>query len=524
MFHKKKQIIQFILVIAAVFACAGVLYSSSPKGRLSSLRVSETEYQAILDSHTVSDKELLGEVLLTGRPDVYDRGNDTFYYSLVRTDNDWTDPQITVDGSDVQIRTLFSEIDDRFLESNSTIKLLAYNETICHEYSLKLTSLPMINVKADKEFSKEHPAAFTMEVFDNRDNAQVYYSASTGIIHQRGNSSMAYPKQSYKINLKTSIGKAESRDPDLLGLRENNEWILYAPYWDRDLVRNVFTTRMWKESCAKQNEFGVDNGHDFRFVELFVNGAYEGLYALGYMPDEVQMKVNRALGEVEYKSQDWFDYEKDADALEELFSIVDPFDGFSEYENKNAWKPLEEYVASLSSGKPLEEYWNEIDRDSFENLYLFTNVTQGFDCAREGVVKNFYITAKWNGERLKMLYTPWDLNLTWGMYYQEYPMNIEDNYLYTFGPFHRYPPENDPEQFSELCERYRNLRENSWSDEALFAIIDELETQVFDSGAYLRNKERWPHSDFAEEKTDLSDFKRYVSERMAYCDRYYSEN
>ena len=524
MFHKKKQIIQCLIGIIAVIAFLGVLKLFSPKGNLHSLFVSEADYALIQKNRTRSEKNLLDGLWLNGRPVLFDREDDTFYYAVVRTDDDWTDPQVTADGTDIQLAVLSAVIDDTFIESNGTIRLLAYNDASYREYALKLTSLPMINVKTDKEFSKISPAAFTMELFDNRDNAPVYYSTSGGIIHQRGASSLSYPQQGFKINLETSIGKTEARDPDLLGLRANDEWILYAPYCDRDMVRNVFTTKMWKESCAAENSFGVDNGYDYEYIELFINGSYWGLYALGYLPDQVQVKVDRAAGEVEYKCQDWFDYETNLDVLDEKFSVVNAFDGFSIYENEDAWKPLEDYVLSLSSDKPLEEYWEEIDRDTFENLYLFTNVTQGFDCAREGVVKNFYITAKRDGERFKMLYTPWDLNFTWGMYFEEYPMKIEDNYLYTFGPFYKYPPEADPEQFAELCERYRTLRKNLWSDQALFAIIDDLETQVFDSGAYLRNKERWPQDDLAEGKTDLSEFKRYVSERMAYCDRYYSEH
>ena len=524
MFHKKKQIWCIALAAAAVTAVIAVLLHSSPKGRLSSLSVSDAVYAELKDSRQPSDSELLQGLWLNDRQTFFDRETDTFYYSLIEGEPDRFDPKVTADGTGVRLAVLTAPLDEDFVRSNGTVKLLACSDTSYQEYSLKLTTLPLLNIVTEKEITKNFPVTFTMEFFDNRMNAPVHYSTSIGTIHLRGASSLVYPKQSFKINLKSSIGKTKARDANLLGLRENNEWILYAPYADRDRVRSVFTAAMWKESCAEQNSFEIDNGYEFRYVEVFLNGSYHGIFALGYMPDEVQLQVDSSVGEVMYKNQDWFDYETDADSLEESFKVVDAFDGLSSWVTEDAYQPLRTYISQLQNARSPEELRDTIDWDTFENLYLFTNVTQGFDCARDTRAKNYYITAKRVGDSYKMLYTPWDLDITWGKYFSDYPMRVEENYFFPFGPFRGFPPEEDPDRFAELCDRYHTLRSTSWSDDALMEILDDCEAQVFDSGAYARDKERWPDSDLLEGQTDLSGFKDYVMKRMAYCDDYYAGN
>ena len=522
MFQKKKQIIQIILFIGAVLACIGVLHYSSPKGRLSSLQVSETEYRSILDSHTAADGIFLQGLWLNEQPAFFDESADTFYSSLVEGDERWSDPSVTTDGTGIKLAVCSEPINADFVKKNGTIKLLAYNDRVCREYSLKLTTLPMLNIVTEKEITKNIPVTFTLELFDNRADAPVRFSSSIGTIHLRGASSLMYPKQSYRINLKSSIGKTESRDPGLLGMRENSDWILYSPYAEKDCIRNVFSTKLWTAGCGSNNSFGIENGYDYRYVEVFLNGAYHGLYAFGYMPDDLQLHAEESSGDLIYKNYDWFDYRTDMDVLEEKFRISNTYEGLSSYARTDEWQPLKEYIQLLNSHAAMEKILENTDKDSYMDLCLFTNVTQGYDCAKDGKVKNFYITAKQQGDGYKMLYTPWDLDLTWGKYFYDYPLDVTENYYFDFGLYGEYPTSQYPDLQKELSVRYQELRNGAWSDEAIEQLLSDCETRIFDSGAYARDKERWPESDLHAGQTDLSEFKRYVKERMEYCDEYYA--
>ena len=511
-----------ILVIGAALACAGVLYYSSPKGRLSGLQVSETEYQAILDSRTITDDIFLQGLWLNEQPAFFDESSSTFYSSLIERDDRGFDPSVTIDGSGINLAVCSEPVDSDFIKKNGTIKLLAYNDRVCREYSLKLTTLPMLNIVTEKEITKNVPVTFTMELFDNRADAPVRFSSSIGTIHLRGASSLMYPKQSYRINLKSSIGKTESRDPGLLGMRENSDWILYSPYAEKDCIRNVFSTKLWTASCGSHNSFGIENGYDYRYVEVFLNGAYHGLYAFGFMPDDLQLQAEESSGDLIYKNYDWFDYRTDMDVLDEKFRISNSYEGLSSYARTDEWQPLKEYLQLLKSHAPIEKLWESIDKDSYIDLYLFTSVSQGYDCARDGKVKNFYITAKRKGDGYKMLYTPWDMDLTWGKHFYDYPLDVTKNYSFDFGVYGEYPLSEYPELQKELSARYQELRNGAWSDSEIEKLLSECEERIFDSGAYARDKNRWPESDLVEGQTDLSEFKNYVIQRMAYCDDLYN--
>ena len=525
MFQKKKQILQILLGIAAVIVCAGVLLRSSPRGRLHSLQVSEKEYQDLLDTHSLTDADLLQGLWLNEQKTFFDRSAGTFYSSLIEGDDTRFDPLVTADGNGIRLAVCSEPIDADFVKNNGTVRLLAYNNTDCREYALKLTELPMINLVTAKEITKNFPVTFTMEFFDNRADAPVHFSSSIGTIHLRGASSLMYPKQSYKINLRSSTGKTESRDPGLLGMRENSDWILYSPYAEKDCVRNVFSTKLWTESCADHNSFGIENGYDYRYVEVFLNGSYHGLYAFGYMPDDLQLQAEESSGEVIYKNYDSFDYRTESDHLEEKFRIFNAYEGLSSYAAMDEWKPLKDYIQLLNSHAPIDELWKRTDRGSYVDFCLYMNLIQSYDCAgNDGTVKNFYITAKQRDNGYVMLYTPWDMDLTWGKHFYDYPCDFTENWFFTFGPYGEYPVRENPDLQKELSARYQELRADGWSDAAVDQLIDECEARIFDSGAYARDKERWPESDLVSGQNDLSEFRDYVKKRLAYCDDYYAGN
>jgi len=96
-----------------------------------------------------------------------------------------------------------------------------------------------------------------------------HYYGKVGI-EIRGSSSQMFPKKSYGFETRNQVG--EDIDFPILGLPEEGDWILYAPYSDKSLIRNVLTFSLAKPL-----------GHYAsmcRFVELFLNNEYQGIYVL----------------------------------------------------------------------------------------------------------------------------------------------------------------------------------------------------------------------------------------------------
>ena len=89
-------------------------------------------------------------------------------------------------------------------------------------------------------------------------------------IEIRGSSSAGWSKKSYSF---------ETRNPDnsnnnisLIGLPRENDWVLYAPYYDRSFLRNVFTFHLAREMGWYASRT--------RYCELLLDGEYKGIYVL----------------------------------------------------------------------------------------------------------------------------------------------------------------------------------------------------------------------------------------------------
>lgn len=103
----------------------------------------------------------------------------------------------------------------------------------------------------------------------------------TVAINYRGNSSRHFDKKSYAIRF---IDEAkENKNISLLGMEADNNWSLNGPYIDRSLIRNYLALN-WAGEL-------MPYAPDTRFVEVFVNGEYDGVYVL-------MEKVSRGKGRV----------------------------------------------------------------------------------------------------------------------------------------------------------------------------------------------------------------------------------
>jgi len=89
-------------------------------------------------------------------------------------------------------------------------------------------------------------------------------------IELRGSSTQGFPKKPYLFETQDSLGL--NNNVSLLGMPEENDWILYAPYSDKSLIRNVVTYHLGN---------GMGNwAPRTRYCELIINEQYQGVYVL----------------------------------------------------------------------------------------------------------------------------------------------------------------------------------------------------------------------------------------------------
>ena len=135
---------------------------------------------------------------------------------------------------------------------------IIWEEIVINPFVIQDIGRVEITVNAPITSKKEYVASkITIKGHDyNLENAK-------SKIRLRGNSSLSAPKKSYKIKF--------DEKQNVFGFGKDKEWALIANYYDPSLVRNYYAYKLAKL-------LGMEYTVDCEFVEVYLNGEYEGLY------------------------------------------------------------------------------------------------------------------------------------------------------------------------------------------------------------------------------------------------------
>ena len=141
------------------------------------------------------------------------------------------------------------------------------NEKIAVDVNYRESNLPIITINTYGEEIPDEPRIDAyMGIIDNGNVVNkiddVFNNYDGKItIEKRGNSSQDQEKPPYRFE--TVDGNGENNNVQLLGLPEENDWILYAPWSDKSLIRNVLIYSL-------SNEMGRYAPRS-KFVELYLS-------------------------------------------------------------------------------------------------------------------------------------------------------------------------------------------------------------------------------------------------------------
>ena len=481
------------------------------RGEIEALRTDRTEQAGLADG-----------LFFDGQQLIRDEETGIWYYSLTQGSAKAYDPVVRVSSGDGKVRLLMTGgiPDQEEIRENESRELFFYDNAHYETASLICTTLPLMRITCEGEISPDREVVSDVHVtlYDNRSGAADRLLQSDATLHVRGRTTVHYPKHSYRISLKrrSASGDREvNNDLSLLGMRSDDDWILYSAYNDHEKVRNVFCSNLWSVSCGTDNRDGRDTGTEYRYVELFLNGRYDGLYALGY---PVQSKA--------------FRYGKDSDR-ECLYKVNDFGDDNRLYFDREGtivgYEPdrepakgdprglLKKYYTTLGLyGDDNEVLRKGIDVDNAIDFWLFVDLIQGID----NRIKNYYLGLTEENGTVRALYAPWDMDASWGrsidMSTYEYPADMD--VIFRSGYLYRLIANGDPAIRRAVTEKYASLRKGAWSDAAIMGMLDGLETDIYGSGAFLRDRARWPDGNYWDPDKGLSDLRTFVAARLAYMD------
>ena len=404
------------------------------------------------------------------------------------------------------------------------------------------SSLPIVILDtAGQALSKDNPAVVRARFFDAQNrrasiNATPQYEG-LATIHLRGYSTLRLPKRSFTLH---TVDKATNQTKvPLLGLPAEEDWVLYAPFEDKTLIRDVLAY----ELARRMGHYAPRTRH----VELFLHGTrrplsmrdYAGVYVLVEKVKRGKDRVNIAkLGPTDRSAPEITggyiikrDHSEGGDSRFRTrqggpYSYVYPKAARISPEQKR-W--IKEYLNSFESalhGPGFADretgYAAFLDVDSFIDMHWLVEMSKNVD----GFRYSAYLT-KDRGGRLKPE-PPWDWNRSFGNanYYGGgqpqgwYWTNLRPNEMNWYRRLRE-----DPEFARRCTARWRELRKEVYDPKKINARIDELAASLDE--AQRRNFRRWPvlgrqitcnHYVGDSFQEEVSWLKKWVERRVAWID------
>lgn len=310
-------------------------------------------------------------------------------------------------------------------------------------------------------------------------------------IKRRGNSSMDYSKGQYLMKLVTESG--QENEVSLLGMGEDNEWVLNGSVVDKSMMRNYLGYRIASQILPYTP--------DSKYCEVVMeeNGKYkyEGVYLLLENIKQGTERVNIA----SYKnSESYSSYMLRRDRYDDENIMLDTYaiqnklgDGYlgMVYPSKNnitdeTVKYVENDISQIEqilysdSYKIFSNYPKYIDVDSFVDYALVNEYFANYDAG-------YHSTYMYKDIKGKLKMGPvWDFDQAMDNY--KNAILESDKIAFMETPWFK-ELRRDPKFVEKVVSRYADLRRKQLSDENVLKTIDEVQRYL--GAAQQREWTRW---------------------------------
>ena len=352
-------------------------------------------------------------------------------------------------------------------------------------------------------------------------NPAYNYTGTMGI-KGHGNSTWNMPKKPYRLNL-------DSKAP-LLGMTSDSNWILLANYDDKSLLRNDVSFYM-------SDMLGMTWTPHSVFVELYLNGLYEGSYQLTEKVEVSKARLNIGsmddtdnsgtdltggyLAEIDHYSDDTLIIKSPNAGLPIGLDDPDPPTTTQANYFQTAFNAAETSLYSSNFTDPTlgwQAYWDE---SSLVNWFLIEEIAGNQD-ANDQSSDFFY---KPRGDARFYRGPVWDMDVTFGNDNAVQPISSPNvPWVSTQAAWYA-QLFKDPAFVAAVKARYKEMRPQLLT---LPAYIDTRTaamslTQQNNFGRWpILGEEVWPNQQAAGTyQGEISFFKNWFTERMAYMDATY---
>lgn len=475
--------------------------------------ISNEEFKNIKSTRIESEYDLLNMKYEDNRIP-YDKNEDIYYLCKYNEDYNFS------------IGYSYGTVIKKIVNNDTkSLKIIAYKKNKYKIYNICLTELPIININlADKSdnnelISKDYTYG-DVTILDNETNKNTLKIMNQSAKFKiRGGSSTLYEKKSYSVQFIDSKSGENLVVENLLGLDKNSSFALNSIYEDNSKIRDILSLELYKN--INKNNFSQIN---MKYVEVFINNQYYGLYGASEIPNQYKLDV---------VNEDSVIYKINAHKIPLLDSFNDDYlytdTTEIEYPNKpfkEIWKPfvnLTELVYYSDNNTFSNQVLDFIDIDNCVNYFILMQLSYDADGLWKNNVLNYDESTK------KFIKIPWDLDLTWGSYWDQtnklfvdYDKSLSTKFLMRDGSgdiptyLEQRLWENNVGNFRQkVAKRWKVLRSEFLETESFINYSNQLYNKVTSSGAREREHKRWPNGGYSEDNEFIETF---IRERLEYLD------
>lgn len=405
--------------------------------------------------------------------------------------------------------------------------------------NLLFSCLPLLEVNAKISETYQH-ATFRLHHPDS-----VLPMPLQGRFKLRGHTTLSASRHKHNFHIKLEDDNGEKLDKKLLGMRNDNSWLLDAGQTDLSRIRNHVAHELWLDMAAKPYYSDLEpkarSACRGELIELFVNGQYEGIYTLMEAMDRKQLKLAKyetdSVGNITIHGQLWKanNYTKGT-----TFSDVSDINN-----NDSVWFGFETKYPSIDEVSPTDytviynavnlahsaydSKWRRVAQNYYDlpvirDYYIFVQTLLAIDNSN----KNIYWAVYDKQSDQMITLAVWDLDCTVGQDWTNTPFRPENR----VGPERNYSIGNNlfgrlnlliDGFHDDMVSRYQSLRKGVLhTDSITQRYLSHIDCLIH-AGAAARENDRWGGDndlgghqlDWEAEKTYIAD---WLQRRLRYLD------
>ena len=473
-----------LLLGMAALACAiglTVKYGSAYRPVVGPVREIEAIW-AIEDERKESEEPLVTRLFCNGAEAAYDAESNTFYCTLgLENGEEWPEIKLTT-AKNVGGGLTLCFVDDYAYDACAdairegyAYQIMAYTDEAYSYSDVVFTGLPILSLHTAEAITTEDTPAALNLAFGNGERLEANARA-----HLRGNASLVrLDKHSYKVEFTRTEDGKKKIPQNVPGLGQTDEIILLAMGFDPNMVRDRLSWSMIERIWPKDEAF-APVGREY--VEVFVNDAYQGAYLM-MVPFDRRAEIEKAgAGSAQRDSL----YRSVIAAVDKGRQIDEGYELFIAPDAENPFAGLQTYLRLDEGEMDDETFCREAAAHiDVPSLMRYTLLVQGMALC-DNIFNNMYVWAHETAAGVVYRFIPWDMDLSWekepGAYWDCWMIDalacrvIELDVSGARG---------------ELAAQWKRMSEAGFTIDAVREELALYQHELTDSGAFLRDAERW---------------------------------